>query len=91
MTDTSRSEAATLRTLIQRAKSSNAIAQAWIGELEGIAKRLEGDPPSKFEQSIRFALFALLDSVRRGESNNWYVTDAEVFVWAMDELDRLTR
>lgn len=83
-------EARQLRDLIRRANGSSAIATAWLSELETIAARLE-QGQSKYEQSVRFALSALLQSARRGDSNNWYVVDSELFVWAMDELDRLTR
>ena len=39
---------------------------------------------------LRFARFALLSSVRRGESGaTYYVTDQSLFVWAMDELAEL--
>jgi ADP-dependent phosphofructokinase/glucokinase len=80
--------ASQIRTLILRAKSSDAIAPKWLSELEQIASQLEHNPLKS--EPLRFALSALLQSVKRGASANWYVTDAELFVWAMDELDKLT-
>jgi ADP-dependent phosphofructokinase/glucokinase len=77
-----------IRNIIRRAKETNAIAPAWLSELESIAERLEHSPWKS--EPVRFALSALLQSAKRGASANWYVTDAELFVWAMDELNRLT-
>lgn len=77
-----------IRNLIRRAKDSNAIAPSWLSELETIAARLEHRPWKS--EPLRFALSALLQSVKRGESGNRYVVDPELFVWAMDELDKLT-
>jgi hypothetical protein len=47
------------------------------------------EEPHPNEEPLKFALHALMQSARRTELGNWYVTDVELYTWAMDQLDTL--
>ena len=47
------------------------------------------EQPHPNEEPLRFALHALMQSVRSTEVGNWYVTDVELYTWAMNQLDAL--
>lgn len=47
------------------------------------------EKPHPNEEPLRFALYALMQSTKRTELGNWYVTDAELYTWAMDQLDAM--
>jgi len=47
------------------------------------------EKPHPNVEPLRFALYALLHSVRRTTAGNWYVTDAELYTWAMDQLNEM--
>ena len=45
--------------------------------------------PHPHDEPLRFALLALMSSTRRGECGNWYVTDADMYRFSMDQISRL--
>lgn len=80
---------ARLRGIIhQLRKQTSALSRHQLAELESVAK--DAASFRWMSEPMRFALFALLDSVRRGEDRNYYITDREVFIWAMDQLMAMT-
>lgn len=74
--------------LLQALKDKDPLVPSVIRSLAETLADVESFP-QKYEP-IRFALSALLHSVHRGETGNYYIDDSQVFVWAMDELKRLT-
>ena len=47
------------------------------------------EQPHPNEEPLRFALCALMQSVRHTELGNWYVIDVELYTWAMNQLDAM--
>lgn len=45
--------------------------------------------PHPHDEPLRFAVLALLTSSRRGDSGTWYVHDAGMHRFAMDQLARI--
>lgn len=86
-------EVARIRGLIHRAKAAKgqpereSLYREMLETLTWCLAWLEEPHPN--EEPLKFALHALLQSVRRTELGNWYVTDAELYTWAMDQLDTL--
>lgn len=82
-----------IRGLIHRAKAEksqpqrDALFREMLETLTWCLGWLEAPHPN--EEPLRFALYALLQSTRRTELGNWYVTDAELYTWAMNQLDAL--
>lgn len=47
------------------------------------------EKPHPHDEPLRFAVLALLTACRRGDSGNWYVRDAVMHRFAMDQLAKM--
>jgi hypothetical protein len=83
------SPSARLRGIIHQLRTQQpAVSRHQLAELESVAK--DAASFRWMSEPMRFALFALLDSVKRGADRNYYIVDREVFIWAMDQLMAMT-
>lgn len=45
--------------------------------------------PHPHDEPLRFAITALVCSTRKGQCGTWFVTDADMYMFAMDQIARL--
>jgi len=58
-------------------------------ELEALAKEVESSQDS-LSEAIQFRLRVLLSCTERTSQGVYRILDSDLFVWALDELNRLT-